>query len=158
MERIGGVTQTEYLQQANDSLLKIVQIETKDALHYVSAIHNLKGLEEKTKVRGVDVRFCRPFDLGNNIGCPILNGSMDNELKEAIARIQRIAKKNDKACGFYATCGDQAREYANQGSQMVSVATDAASLPAHLHSALTAARGSHVHSVLNIAKGAFQSQ
>lgn len=44
MERIGGVTQTEYLQQANDSLLTIVQIETKDALHNVSAVHNLKGV------------------------------------------------------------------------------------------------------------------
>lgn len=39
MERLGGVTQTEYLQQANDSLLTIVQIETKDALLNVFVIH-----------------------------------------------------------------------------------------------------------------------
>lgn len=35
MEKFGGVTQTEYLQQANDSLLTIVQIETRDALQNV---------------------------------------------------------------------------------------------------------------------------
>lgn len=37
MEKFGGVTQTEYLQQANESLLTIVQIETQDALKNVSA-------------------------------------------------------------------------------------------------------------------------
>lgn len=35
MEAFGGVTQTEYLQQANDNLLTIVQIETQDALQNV---------------------------------------------------------------------------------------------------------------------------
>ena len=35
MEKFGGQTQTEYLQQANDALLTIVQIETKEALENV---------------------------------------------------------------------------------------------------------------------------
>ena len=35
MEKFGGLSQTEYLQQANDSLLTIVQIETKEALQNV---------------------------------------------------------------------------------------------------------------------------
>ena len=38
MEKFGGVTQTEYLQQANDSLLTIVQVETRDALQNVSVL------------------------------------------------------------------------------------------------------------------------
>ncbi|KAI4092730.1 MAG: hypothetical protein L6R37_007536 [Teloschistes peruensis] len=149
MERFGNITQTEYLQQANDSLLTIVQIETRDALHNVDAI---------AKVPGIDVLFCGPFDLGNNIGHPILDGTMHDELKEAVAKIQRVAKDNKKASGIYATSGDQARQYADQGFNMVSVATDAALLPASMESALTAARGSYVHSALNIAKGAFRSQ
>ncbi|KAI4148279.1 MAG: hypothetical protein L6R39_002829 [Caloplaca ligustica] len=147
MERLGGVTQTEYLQQANDSLLTIVQIETKEALHNVGEI---------ARVPGIDVLFCGPFDLGNNIGHPILDGSMHDKLKEAVTKIQRVAKENNKASGIYATSGDQAREYADQGFQMVSVATDATLLPASLQSALTTARGSYVHSALNIAKGAFR--
>lgn len=47
---------TEYLQQANDALLTMVQIETKDALDAV---------EEIAAVDGVDVLFIGPFDLGN---------------------------------------------------------------------------------------------
>ncbi len=35
MEKFGGQTQTEYLQQANDSLVTIVQIETQEALENV---------------------------------------------------------------------------------------------------------------------------
>ena len=35
MEKFGGQTSSEYLQQANDSLVTIVQIETKEALQNV---------------------------------------------------------------------------------------------------------------------------
>lgn len=35
MEKFGGQTQTEYLQQANESLVTIVQIETSEALENV---------------------------------------------------------------------------------------------------------------------------
>ena len=37
MERFGGVSMTEYLQQSNDALVTIVQIETKQALENVGA-------------------------------------------------------------------------------------------------------------------------
>ena len=35
MERFGGQTSAEYLQQANDALVTVVQIETKEALENV---------------------------------------------------------------------------------------------------------------------------
>ncbi|KAL8783173.1 MAG: hypothetical protein Q9213_004802 [Squamulea squamosa] len=149
MERFGGVSQTEYLKQANDSLITIVQIETRDAL---------QNAEKIAKVPGIDVLFCGPFDLGNNIGHPILEGTMHDELKKAITKIQRAAKQNNKASGIYATSGDQAREYADQGFQMISCATDAPSLASSMQSAVTSARGSYVHSAINMAKGAIQSK
>ncbi len=71
------------------------------------------------KVPGIDVLFVGPFDLGNNIGHPILTGTMHDELKKAIAKIQRAAKENGKYTGIYATSGDQAREFADQGFNMV---------------------------------------
>lgn len=83
---------------------------------------------------------------------------MHDELKDAVARIQRAAKENQKASGIYTTSGDQARQYADQGFQMISTATDAVSLPASMQSALTAARGSYVHSALNMAKGAIRGK
>lgn len=96
---------------------------------------------------------------------------MHDELREAIAKVQRVAKENNISSGIYATSGDQAREFADQGFQMVgqptqlsdhsidnmaqvSVVADMVALPAYMTSALTAARGSYVHSALNMAKGA----
>lgn len=46
---------TEYLQQANGTILTMVQIETQEALNEV---------EEIAAVPGVDVLFIGPFDLG----------------------------------------------------------------------------------------------
>ena len=60
-----------------------------------------------------------PFDLGNNIGHSITDGAMHDELKEAIANIQRAAKDNKKSSGIYSTSGDQARKFADQGFNMV---------------------------------------
>lgn len=145
MEKFGGQTQTEYLQQANDSLLTIAQIETREALENVDAI---------ARVPGIDVLFVGPFDLGNNIGHSITDGTMHDELKEAIAKILRAAKDNQKSCGIYSTSGDQAREFADQGFNMVSVMTDMVALPANMASALASARGSYIHSALNLGKGA----
>ena len=48
-------TSVQYLQQANDALLTIVQIETKEALEVV---------DEIAAVDGIDVLFIGPFDLG----------------------------------------------------------------------------------------------
>lgn len=46
---------TEYLQQANDAILTMVQIETQEALNEV---------EDIAAVKGIDVLFVGPFDLG----------------------------------------------------------------------------------------------
>lgn len=76
-------------------------------------------LDAIAKVPGIDVLFVGPFDLGNNIGHPILDGTMHPELKEAIAKVLEVANFNEKRTGIYATSGDQAREFADQGFHMV---------------------------------------
>lgn len=56
MERFASApSMTEYLQQANGSLLTMVQIETQEALDAVDDI---------AAVEGIDVLFVGPFDLG----------------------------------------------------------------------------------------------
>ncbi|MCJ1372285.1 hypothetical protein MMC20_003508 [Loxospora ochrophaea] len=144
MEQFGGPTGQEYLQQANDSLLTMVQIETKEAL---------ENVDEIAKVDGIDVLFVGPYDLGNNIGHPILDGVIHEELKNAIAKILQVAKENNKKSGIYCISGDQARQYADQGFHMISVVGDVVSLQTHLTSQLSTAKGSYVHSALNMAKG-----
>ncbi|KAG8625939.1 hypothetical protein KVT40_006340 [Elsinoe batatas] len=128
----GALRQTEYYQQANQGLVTVVQIETKEAL---------KNVDEIANVPGVDVLLIGPFDLGNNIGYPIID-SMHDELKAAISKIHESAKKAGKRTGIYCTSGEQAKEYADRGFHMTSVVTDAAALPQACDQALKAAQGS----------------
>lgn len=123
---------TEYLQQANDSLLTMVQIETQEALDAV---------EEIAAIPGVDVLFVGPFDLGNNIGHPIIDGVMKPELDQAIDRILSATIKAGKKCGFFATSGEQAKVYADKGFHMISAALDTTLLQASLSVSLSTARG-----------------
>ncbi|KAI1148273.1 Pyruvate/Phosphoenolpyruvate kinase-like domain-containing protein [Nemania diffusa] len=106
MERFNPIpTMTEYLQHANSSLLTIVQIETQEALDAV---------EEIAEVPGIDVLFIGPFDLGNNIGYPILDGVIRPELEQAIDRILAATNKAGKKAGFFASSGEQAKKYADK--------------------------------------------
>ncbi|KAI9172044.1 Cysteine and histidine-rich domain-containing protein [Paramyrothecium foliicola] len=133
MERFNPVpTFTEYLQQANDALLTMVQIETQEAL---------EAVDEIAAVDGIDVLFIGPFDLGNNIGYPILNGAVAPELKDAIKKILTAARKAGKKCGIYASSGEQAREFKEQGFDMMNVATDHTILEHVVNQQLSIAQG-----------------
>ncbi|KAK7923125.1 hypothetical protein PG985_007196 [Apiospora marii] len=133
MERFTPIpTMTEYLQSANDSLLTMVQIETKEAL---------EAVEEIAAVPGVDLLFVGPFDLGNNLGMPILDGVMQDGLEEAIERILTVAHAAGKKAAFFATSGAQAKKYADQGFDMISVALDATALQQTMSVSLNSARG-----------------
>lgn len=114
----GIETQTEYLQQSNDALLTVVQIENREGL---------ANVEEIAAVPGVDVLFVGPFDLGNNIGHPIING-MDDELMTAIKKIHKAAVDHGKWTGMFCTVGQAAREFADLGFHMVSHLEPAMSL------------------------------
>ncbi|PUU72963.1 HpcH/HpaI aldolase/citrate lyase family protein [Tuber borchii] len=122
----------EYLRAANDSILTIVQIETKQALENVDAI---------AAVEGVDVLFVGPFDLGNSLGCPVVSDELHPTLVSSIARIRKAAVKAGKRVGIFCTGGDQARMFAEQGFHMVSVAADMIAIGGFLSAALGNARG-----------------
>ncbi|KUI65886.1 4-hydroxy-2-oxo-heptane-1,7-dioate aldolase [Cytospora mali] len=122
---------TEYLQQANAALLTMVQIETKEALDVVEEIAPL-----------VDVLFIGPFDLGNNMGYPIIDGDVKPQLKEAISRILKAAKGAGKKCGMYATNGEEAAQYGAMGFDMINVGTDVTTMESVMRQSMAAARGS----------------
>lgn len=134
MERFRPIpTMTEYLQQANNSLLTMVQIETQEALDAV---------EEIAAVPGVDVLLVGPFDLGNNIGHPILDGVMRPELEAAVDRILESTQKAGKKAAFFASGGEHAKIYADKGFDMISVALDHSAVQATMVQAVAVARGS----------------
>jgi len=123
---------TDYLQQANDSILIMVQIETKEALQNVEAI---------AAVPGIDVLFVGPFDLGNNIGHPIINGVMHEELHAAIASVLKAANAAGKKAGIFCTSGEQSKKYADDKFHMISVATDFLILQQSVMNAVSTAKG-----------------
>jgi 4-hydroxy-2-oxoheptanedioate aldolase len=122
----------DYLQQANEALLTIVQIETKEAV---------ENVEEIALVPGIDVLFVGPFDLGNNIGHPIIDGKMHENLNTAISKVLKAAKSAGKSAGIFCTSGEQSKFYADQGFQMISVATDMHILPAGIIDSLNKSKG-----------------
>lgn len=123
---------TYYLQNANSTLLTIVQIETASALQCVREIAALPG---------VDVLLIGPFDLGNNIGRPILTGEMHQDLKDAIEKIKDAAHAEGKKVGMYCATGEQARIYAERGFDMISISTDQIAITTLFSQALAVASG-----------------
>lgn len=144
MGPFGNPSGPEYLQHANDALVTIVQIETKEALENVKEIAN---------VEGIDVLLVGPYDLGNNLRHPIITGEPDDELKIAIGTIREAAAAVGKKAGIYCTSGDQARKYADQGFHMISVVADMVALPTFMTESLVKAKGSYGHAAMNMAKG-----
>ena len=111
--------------------------------------------------------FVGPWDLGNNIGRPVL-GEFHADLSAAIERIRKAAVENGKKAGIYCVGGAPAKKYAAQGFHMVrtdsrdrncsvigacllifssllfsqiSVVADAVALPTFLSGALSTAKG-----------------
>ncbi|KAH6678368.1 Pyruvate/Phosphoenolpyruvate kinase-like domain-containing protein [Halenospora varia] len=123
---------TDYLQQANDSILTIVQIETKEAL---------ENVDEIAAVPGIDVLFVGPFDLGNNIGHPIIEGKLHDDLHKAIDKVLKAAQGAGKKAGIFCSNGEQGKKYADDGFDMISAATDIFVLAGGVMASLATAKG-----------------
>lgn len=82
-----------------------------------------------------------PFDLGNNIGHPIIDGKMHDNLHAAISRVLKAANDAGKKAGIFCTSGEQSKQYADEGFHMISVATDQMVLPMAVTDALNKAKG-----------------
>ena len=124
------------------------------------------------KVDGIDVLLIGPYDLGNNLGHPV-EGEFAPELKTAIEKIRKAAEAAGKKSAIYATSGEQARSYADQGFNMVrhpllhaallaianggvsqiSVVADVVAVPTFMSDSLKAARGGYGHAAFQAVKG-----
>ncbi|OAG34112.1 hypothetical protein AYO21_11753 [Fonsecaea monophora] len=127
----GNLSAFEYMNTANDNLLTIAQIETKEAFECV---------EEIARVDGVDVLFIGLFDLSNNLGYS-LQGGFPPEMTAAVARILKAANDAGKKAGIYCPSGESARQYADKGFHMISAATDATALLTIMTKSLSKAKG-----------------
>ncbi|RFU76972.1 aldolase citrate lyase family [Trichoderma arundinaceum] len=125
------ISSNDYLNQANEAVLTMVQIETKEALDAV---------DEIAAVEGIDVLFVGPFDLGNNIGHRITAAGIPQELEDALTKIQAAAKKAGKKSGIYTLSAAHAKLCQQRGFDMVHVVTDYMGIEDIAKQYLTAAR------------------
>lgn len=130
----GTTDRTSYMQAANDEILVIVQIESRDGLQNVDDI---------LSVPGIDVAFVGPNDLHAQLGfAPSYDGA-EPEFVAGLERIQAAAKKYHVASGIMSGDGASAAARVKQGFQMVTVTTDLGSMVAGATRNLHQAQDAH---------------
>jgi 4-hydroxy-2-oxoheptanedioate aldolase len=103
----------EYVAQANEETLVVVQIETREALERVSEIG---------AVDGVDVVFVGPTDLSHALGVP---GQLSHPLvEEAYETVVRGMTDSPAALGVLVPDADGARRWRARGARYVAVTVD----------------------------------
>lgn len=104
-----------YFDVCNSETLLIPQCETKGCLD---------NIEEITALDGVDGIFIGPYDLSVGLGIPAQFHKP--EFKEAIARVLKACKDNNKLSFIFTGDPALANQYFEQGFDSVTVGTDIA--------------------------------
>ncbi len=109
-----GVQFENYLAQANDALLTVIQIEHKDAVD---------NIRELVTVAGVDVLFIGPYDLSTSLGIP---GQVDDPaVQESIAEVLGVCREAGRVPGIFGIAPDTVSRYVEMGFTLVGVGVDA---------------------------------
>jgi 2-dehydro-3-deoxyglucarate aldolase/4-hydroxy-2-oxoheptanedioate aldolase len=109
----------EYFSKANEEILIITQVETKEAVENIDQILSVDGLD------GI---FIGPMDLATNYG-HIFDPSPP-EVQSAIAFVEAKAKNTDKFLGTISLNWNQAEQLYGRGYQMVTLMADGTGLAA----------------------------
>ncbi|KZT01140.1 Phosphoenolpyruvate/pyruvate domain-containing protein [Laetiporus sulphureus 93-53] len=131
-DSVWGITPSEYLATANDGILVLVQIETRDAMT------NLDGI---LSVDGLDGVLIGPYDLSLSHGYPPPSPDPHPEVELMIQKIREGAHAKGKKCAMFCTTGSQAAKRAEQGFDMINVISDASALTQGLAQNLATAAG-----------------
>lgn len=103
-----------YYQQARDTILGVVQIETVEVLNH---------LDEVAAIDGVDVLFIGPADLSMEMG---IFGQFDHpRFKEALKKTVDAAQKAGKATGILFFNSDDYHTYHDLGIRLIACGADA---------------------------------
>ena len=106
----------DYVDHANDEILKIVMIETKEALN---------DLDKIMKTPGLDGVYIGPSDLSLSIGEKAgFDKPEGHPTYEQTLNILNYAKKNNIVAGIHNATPEYAKKMINIGFQLVSVGSD----------------------------------
>ncbi len=106
----------DYTAKANETVLAIVQIETAAGLENVEAIADVKGL---------DMLYIGPSDLGLSLGREGRIDQTDPVVVKAIDRVLAVAKSKGLRAGIYCIAPDYSKAMLAKGFDLVTVVSDA---------------------------------
>jgi 4-hydroxy-2-oxoheptanedioate aldolase len=105
----------DYVLHANDTVLAIIQIETRKGLENVDAI---------AAVPGLDMLYVGPSDLGLALGREARQNQTDPVVLEAIDKILAAAKRAGLKAGMHCTSAEYAGQMIARGFDLVTVISD----------------------------------
>jgi len=108
-----GLNFVQYLEEADENVLTVVQIETPEAV---------KNVEEIAAVDGVDVLFVGPLDLSVSMGLP---RQFDHpEFSAALDRVLAACKSHNKVPGILAPTHELGESWSAKGFTFLVVGAD----------------------------------
>jgi 4-hydroxy-2-oxoheptanedioate aldolase len=123
---------SDYLLHANEEIVTLAMIETRQAMDNLDAILDTPGLD------GV---YIGPNDLSLSLGYAASPDPQDEEVQAAIARVLQATKARGQACTMHATGGAMGRRLIDQGMDLVTVAVDSRMIALGAAAEIKAARG-----------------
>jgi 4-hydroxy-2-oxoheptanedioate aldolase len=120
--------QKVYLREANDAIVTLAMIETREAMDNLDAI---------AAVPGIDVLFVGPADLSHNLGVP---GRFDEpSYKDALRTVVAACEKHGKAAGILAYDGAAFAGLHDQGFRFIGLGSEGSFVSAGARAMLQAA-------------------
>ena len=111
--RRAAMFDSDYLQTADDEILVICQIETKEAV---------ENIEEIVSVEGVDVSYIGPADLSASYGH--LGNQSHPDVQKAIDRVFDATKAAGKATGVHQASGKTIEGRMEKGYNFITIGND----------------------------------
>lgn len=124
-----GRSWAEYVREANDQSLVVVQIETPEAV---------SAAQEIAAVQGVDVLFVGPLDLSVNLGRP--DDFTTPEFNAALAQVVAASHSRGRVPGILSRPELVAR-HREMGFQFLALGSDSGAIVASMQQNLRAVRG-----------------
>ncbi|MEC9346193.1 MAG: aldolase/citrate lyase family protein [Pseudomonadota bacterium] len=106
---------SDYRKVANELIVTLPMIETKEALDRI---------EEIVKVEGVDAVYIGPSDLALGLGFDPVADPVEKVVLEAIEHIRRVAVDAGVKPCIHSAGGDHARRLFQQGFRLCSISND----------------------------------
>jgi 2-dehydro-3-deoxyglucarate aldolase/4-hydroxy-2-oxoheptanedioate aldolase len=124
-----GVGFQDYVANANQTILAVVQAE------HIEAVENITSI---VKVPGIDAVFVGPYDLSASMGKP--GQTQDPSVQAAIRKVRDAVLSAGLKLGIYCSDPESARSLMQQGYTLIGMSTDLNYLSGSAAAALSAAK------------------